>query len=86
MVRFGIAVVEVPLKAFVEPVKVCTPVFAVKVPALFIKLLANENVEIPDSFQTAPAFKVTSPVKVLAPVPEKVMVPVILVFPDTDKV
>ena len=76
---FGIAVVVVPLKAFVAPVKVCTPVFAVKVVALFTKLPAKENAAAAVSFQTAPAFKVTSPVNAFVPVAlVKLIVPAIV--------
>ena len=65
---FGIAVVAFPLKAFVAPVKVYTPVLAVKVVAESRKLPANETAAAAVSFQTEPVFKVTSPVNAFVPV------------------
>ena len=86
MVVDGITVAVAPLNVFELPLKVCTPVLAVNVVAALDKLSANEKTAAACSFQTAPLFKVTAPVNVFVPVAlVKLIVPEILVAPDTDK-
>ena len=82
----GIDVIVEPLTDLLLPLKVCTPVFVVNVVALFVILPAILYAEIAVSFQTEPAFKVMSPVKVFVPVLPSVYVPVIFVVPVTPKV
>ena len=61
----------VPLKVFAVPVKVCTAAAtfcAVKVVAVLVKFPPKEKsaaAPVVVSFQTAPLFNVTSPVKVI---------------------
>ena len=72
-----------PLIVFEAPLNVCVPVLAVKVEALLARLPPNVIAAAADSFQIAPLFSVTSPVKVFAPVALVMFkVPVTLVTPD----
>ena len=80
----GIAEEVEPPNVLVAPLKVCRPVLAVKVVALFVKLPAKFKIAAALSFQMAPLFKMTSPVKVLVPVALlKLMVPEIVEVPET---
>lgn len=86
----GIKVVDEPLIVIPVPEKVCVVFCAVKVVALFVRLLAKENVAaapVVVSFQTAPLLRVTAPLKVMvrAVVLEepKLIVPLIEVAPIT---
>jgi hypothetical protein len=59
----GIEVVVDPLIVLDAPLKVYTPVIGVKVVALLVKLPPKlKELALFVSFQTAPLFKVTSPV------------------------
>lgn len=90
---FGIAVAVDPLIVIPVPENVCVPVpTAVKVVALFVKLLAKLYVSLaplPEegSVQTAPLLRVTAPVKFIAREPPEVepkfTVPEIFVAPRT---
>lgn len=89
---FAMDVVFVPLNAIAVPLKVCTPVRAVKVVELLTKLFENAKVgvaEVEVSVHTAPLFKVTSPLNVIklevALVDPKLKVPVTDVVPFTIK-
>lgn len=68
IVTFGIEVAVVPVNVVPLVEKVCTPVPAMNVVALLVKLLANVIAGAADSFHIAPLFRVTAPVKVLVPV------------------
>jgi len=86
-VTLGIVVVVLPPTACALVENVCTPVLAVNVVALFVMPLAKVIAAAAVSFHTAPLFSVTAPVNVLAPVALlKVMVPVMLVVPETARV
>jgi hypothetical protein len=89
---FAMDVVLVPLNAIAVPLKVCTPVRAVKVVELLTKLFENAKVGLADvavSVHTAPLFKVTSPLNVIKLevvfVEPKLKVPVTDVVPFTIK-
>jgi hypothetical protein len=83
----ALGIIFVPLNVFVEPVKVYTPVPAVKVVALFAKLPAMEKVFATLLFHTAPLLRVTSPEIVLAvTLVAKFIVPVIFIAPPPDPI
>lgn len=77
----GIEVMVSPLNTLVVPEKVCVPVFAVNVVALFAKLPPKLNGAATVSFHIPPLLIVTLLRNVLEEVPPKVNVPVIFVAP-----
>ncbi len=82
-VAVGMDAAVVPLIILVAPVKLCPPVFAVNVVALLVTFPPKLIVDTAVSFHTLPAFRVTSPVNVLVPVPPRTSEPVIEVAPPT---
>ena len=71
-VTVTLGIENVPVSAWEFISKVCIPDPAVKIPLLVIPPL-KVTVELPELFQVAPAFIVTRPVKVFAPVAEDIV-------------
>lgn len=79
IVKAGIDVV--PLKVFNVPLKVCVPLFAVRLP-LVVKFPAKVTVAAAASYHDAPELMITFPVNALVPVADEI-VNVPLVPPPT---